>query len=400
VNRRQAVWLVPLLVFILGLMVWANYRYLRTYRYVHRDFMSLWGGGRALLEGGDPYDPWDWASLRFRYGSKWFPDPRNPFPLWTAIVLLPYSALPFGWGAAAWLATWQVFLGICVYGLAVTLGGRRPSLVDFALLLLGAYTFRSSLVTFLNGQITVGLLLVLTLFIWFMHRRRPVAAGVSLAFIILKPNPFLLFAPVMLLWLLWRRQWRVLLGGATTVLAALVITWLVLPGWLFEWLGAAEKTVAAYQTPTLWGVAGSFSLGWAPLIGLLLVVGVTAVIGWLIIRTDPADVGLVTSLAVVGSLLVTPYAWAYEQMLLLVPLILVFSRLRRRWLARLVWIGMVMVLPWILFRSSAINDNGVIEVVLTLATAAVLILMYFGPGGRPTSDETVMRESIYELASD
>ena len=49
--------------------------------------------------------------------------------------------------------------------------------------------------------------------------------------------------------------------------------------------------------------------------------------------------------------MVTPYAWAYEHALLLVPLLLLFARLNldRRGYAWLVWGSLTWGLPWLLY---------------------------------------------------
>ena len=97
-KERWRRWLLlPLLVLAVAIMAWAQYRYLAyPIRYTRRDFMSLWGGGRAVLEGLDPYDPEVWLPLRARYGSTWMPDERAPFPRWTLV-------LDVDWGTA-WCA--------------------------------------------------------------------------------------------------------------------------------------------------------------------------------------------------------------------------------------------------------------------------------------------------------
>lgn len=364
---------------ILGLMTWANYHYLNTPKYAHRDFMSLWGGGWAVLEGIDPYDPEIWRPLRLELGSKWETgDQGNPFPLWTLLLMTPLSKLSLGQAAAVWLTASQALLALSVLLLAVELGKRRPTVAEFALLAFGAFMFRGTLVTLHNGQITLILLAILTLFLVLMKRNHPFAAGFILAFIILKPNPFILFAPLVALWLLLHKRWQVIAGGLTSVAIMLAISWMVNPGWLFTWQTVREKTgtsIRSFIMPTLWGSAAEISVQWAPLLGFLFIVGLTAALGWYVFRHKELEVGEVVSLAIVSSLLVTPYAWAYEHVLLLIPLTLLFTRLNRRWLAGLIWLGLVFILPWILYRASEVRGRGTIEVLLPLLTAFIFWIL-------------------------
>ncbi|MCP4423232.1 MAG: hypothetical protein GY803_01940, partial [Chloroflexi bacterium] len=153
-SRRQSRLIIPLLVIFLGCLTWANYRFLTgTGQYASHDYMSLWAGGRAVIEGLNPYDPAVWGPLRERYGSEWIPDAQAPFPLWTLILHVPFSLLDVGWGAAVWL-TFSFGLLVASLFLLVSLFGRGPlPLGEFALLVLGAFTFRGTLISLRGGQI-------------------------------------------------------------------------------------------------------------------------------------------------------------------------------------------------------------------------------------------------------
>jgi hypothetical protein len=341
--------------------------------------MSLWGGSWAIRHDVNTYDADIWAPLRIELGSKWRTgDAGNPFPMWTLLLVMPLSLLPLGWGAAVWLALNQLLLGLTVYFLLIELGGRKPSVFEFALIAIGVFAFRGTLVTLLNGQITIVLMLALTLFLVFIKRDKPFWAGVALAFIILKPNPFIIFAPLIALWLILHKKYRIIAGGVTAVLVMLALTLAILPGWLLEWQNVREKTGSSPRSfimPTLWGVGTEISVQWAPLIGLVLVVGLTAVLGWYLYTRKDLTAQEVLSLAIVGSLLATPYAWAYEHMLLLIPLILYFTRLDRRWLAWLMWLALAFILPWFFFQVSQERSAGTTEVLTPLLAMAVVWLL-------------------------
>lgn len=380
-KEKPRTWVIPILLGLvyLGLMTWANYHFLNTAEYAHRDFMSLWGGGRAILMDLDPYDREIWVPLRYDLGSNWGTgDAVNPFPLWTLLVMTPLSSLPIGWGAAIWLTLSQILLAVAILLLSTALGTRRPTVAEFALLALGAFTFRGTLVTLGNGQITLVLLAILTLFLVLMKRDHPFTAGFILSFIILKPNPFILFAPLLAFWLLIHKQWRAIAGGLTSLALMLIVSWAVIPGWLLNWLTVREKTGTSNRTfmmPTLWGAATEINVQWAPLLGFVFAVGLTAGLGWYLFTRKDLDISEVVSLAIVGSILITPYAWAYEHALLLIPLVLLFMRLEQRWLAWLVWITLTFILPWNLYRYSNEQDRGTFEVLVPLLTLIAFWLL-------------------------
>ena len=104
------------------------------------------------------------------------------------------------------------------------------------------------------------------------------------------------------------------------------------------------------MTPTIWGVAYELTPEWWAVLGLLLAVGITAVIGWLVfVRPVGRDETAVLALAIAGSLIVTPYTWVYEHLLLLFPLVVIFLRIRNRWWGTAVYGFLAFILPWTLF---------------------------------------------------
>ena len=78
-------------VVIFLLITWAQYVLLnKSYNYANQDFMTLWTGGRALVEHVNPYDAEIWQPLRVRYGSTWMPNLTAPYPVWVFILMLPF----------------------------------------------------------------------------------------------------------------------------------------------------------------------------------------------------------------------------------------------------------------------------------------------------------------------
>src|SRR5690606_26554032 len=93
------------------LVVRAHFRFVvGPLDYANKDFMSLWSGATAILQGLNPYDEAVWEPLRAAYGSSWMPDPRAPFPLWTFLFLTPFALLPIPVAAAVWLTVQELLL--------------------------------------------------------------------------------------------------------------------------------------------------------------------------------------------------------------------------------------------------------------------------------------------------
>ena len=362
--------IILFVIVIFCLLTWGMYEMLTgPARYNNRDFMSLFAGGKALLRGLDPYDPAVWNPLRAELGSTWMPDDRAPFPLWTLLLVLPFAALDLGWAAAAWLAFSLCVLGGGLFLLINAYSTQPLPVAEFALVALFTFTYRAVLVSMNNGQITFLLFFILALFLWLVRKERPFLAGIVLAFIAIKPNAFVLFVPAFGLWLLWRRRWPILAGAATGGATMFVISWLVLPGWLFEWLNVTGKTEVTAITPTVWGLAYEIWPAWWPLLGFVFVVGVTAVIGLIIFPNDSLTETEVMPLVLIGSLLITPYAWVYEHLMLLVPTILIFLVVPKRGMAALAWLLLAFLLPWGTLWLANLRASDTLSVIAPLAVA-------------------------------
>ncbi len=74
--------------------------------------------------------------------------------------------------------------------------------------------------------------------------------------------------------------------------------------------------------------------------------GVTAVLGLIIYRQKALTETEVMPLALIASLLTTPYAWVYEHLMLLAPCLLLYLCIKQRGVAAAVWLLTVFVLPW------------------------------------------------------
>lgn len=358
---------------------WLHYRFVvGPLDYANKDFMSLWTGARAVLRGLDPYDPAVWAPLRMEYGSQWIPDARAPFPLWTFLLMVPFALLPLAPAAAAWL-TFQEFLLLLALFLMVRAVGRyQPGPGEVFMLVGGAFLSVAMLLVLINGQMTFLLLLAPVLYLLLWQKGRPFFAGLALSLLILKPNPFVLFVPLLGLWLLWKRRWTTVAGAAAGGLLLLAATWLVQPGWLLPWLSVRSKTEVVGVTPTLWGAAAELSGGWWLPVGLLLVIALTVLVGRFVFRRPHLSDGAVVALALPASLLVTPYTWAYEHALLFLPWLWLFTRLERRRVARLSWIGLAWLLPWLVFALAMVRLKDTMGFLVPLATLAAVVWVEWG----------------------
>jgi hypothetical protein len=322
----------------------------RVVNYADRDFMSLWTGGRALTQGVNPYDASVWGPLREHYGSAWIPDATAPFPLWTFVFFVPLSRFSLDLAASIWLALMIVVTAASLLLLIHEQSDVPMPLWRFLVILIAVFFSRWTTLSLLMGQMTGLLLLVIALFIVLIERKAEFWAGLVIALVAFKPNAFLLFVPLIGVWLIHGRHWRVIAGAAVGGVLMLAVSWAIQPGWISDWMAVSDKTIATGQTPTLWGIAWEITGKWWPAVGFILTIVLTAAGGAVLLRPTPPPVDQAVAFALALSLFITPYTWAYEHLLLFVPLA-VFYRYNRhvRGVLPLAFLVGAVILPWGLY---------------------------------------------------
>lgn len=307
--------------------------------HVPMDFTAHWAAGRLAARGENPYDPVAVRALQQPTGVESDVAVMMWNPPWALVLVMPFGLLPFAPAYGCW-ALIQIGLIIAAAallwrGLAPGGGGGPHSWAAYLLALLFVPT------TYLVGigQITGFVLFGLAGFLVAIRRDRPVLAGAAAALTAIKPHLLVLFAVWMLLNAATGRTGRrVLFGGVVVGAVAVGVTTLVNPGVWGQYLRTATAPGDAdhyglenWMPPVIGGWVRTFVPGhpfWVQF--AFPVAAVIAFVGWYAVRRVwtgapkwgdrlPPIVGL--------SLLVAPYgAWAFDLILLLVPILAVAVR--------------------------------------------------------------------------
>lgn len=278
----------------------------------NRDFISYWAAGQLLTRHANPYDAQSVFAIQKLAG---FRDHqalvmRNP-----PVALL--LALPLGFvnpkiGAVIW-----TLLIVCAITASIRILWSLHGRPNNRLHLIG-YAFAPALACLLAGQATAFVLLGLVLFLK-MNESRPITAGACLAMLAVKPHLFFPFAAVILLWSIDRRKYRVLLGLGIALLVAMGIALFLNPSVMGDYRAMlASSEIADEFIPTL---------------SLFFRLAVNR--AWLWVQFVPAALGVVWaawyylrnkecwswqthgSLVLLVSVLVVPYAWFLDEIVLL-----------------------------------------------------------------------------------
>jgi hypothetical protein len=300
-----------------------------VYRYGTRsdllDFTIYYGAGERVRNGLSPYTGYGPYLLPFQY------------VLWIAWLFAPLSLLPIQ-------TAWRLYMGITLVLMAVCFFLlKRLHRVDVPASLLALFYALSlvmCLLLFRVGQVGAIQLLTVVLIIVALDARRPVLAGLLVPLVIIKPQLVVLFLPAM-----WIRGGRATFAASIAALAVMsTLATLVNPTWLREMMdiiaaGQARNDTLVWYFTTLPGLLGrprTFNL---PAALALFPIG-----AWILWRLRALPVAPWLSIAAALSLLVAPYSFAYD-LLLLIPALL---WLTSRWRSAAIWLWFaVAAIPWL-----------------------------------------------------
>jgi hypothetical protein len=171
-----------------------------------RDFVEYWAAGHQLIHHANPYDGAAVLGLERSVGFPFeLPAIIMGNPPSTLLLVLPLGLL----GATAAELVWLALLLACLVAsvrMVWVMHDRPKNQLHWL-----GYSFAPALSCLLSGQVTIFLLLGLALFLRF-HRSRPFLAGVSLWLCMLKPHLFLPFGVVLIVWVILTRSYKILLG--------------------------------------------------------------------------------------------------------------------------------------------------------------------------------------------
>ncbi|MFH1184923.1 MAG: glycosyltransferase 87 family protein, partial [Chloroflexota bacterium] len=118
--------------------------------------------------------------------------------------------------------------------------------------LVAAFGFSMTLLSFIAGQVNTLVVLGLALFLFLSASRRDFAAGASLALTTVKPHLVILTLPLLILDIMWRKQWRVLAGLVGALLGCALVLFVLYPGWPISfWHLVTSGMNTIRETPTL-----------------------------------------------------------------------------------------------------------------------------------------------------
>lgn len=267
--------------------------------------LIAWNPGRELLATG---------SVNAGY----------PYPLWTVVVMLPFALLPQKTSMLIWLVCNLLMLASSI---AVFIWMIKWKLTPVTLVVIVSLCglFLPVLTSFSLGQLTFFSLLAITLATYFFINQKWTQLGITLGISLVKPQVMVLLIGMVMLQALLQRRWRVLVSFSTTALVFVAISipfisspQQIIGGGIGDHLGSFIQ-----RTSTVWSLFLTLGTSW--IVPLVCSIGM---VGWLLQKwfpffrnaTPTTDQSLfLFSAAVIVNLIVLPYSWMYNLVLLLLP---------------------------------------------------------------------------------
>jgi len=347
------------------------------------DFFCFWTAARLVISGEDPYDPNVWneataGTIVDRSGrERSAPCPgRSGYPLTTSVALAPLGALPLVPAATLWQALLisGALCGTVLIWRAFATGPGGTGL--FSTLVFASQPFAFTLITAQFGGLLLGLVGIALA----LEATRPRLAGAVFALLALKPHVAALALLALPIRWLSRGPRAALVGASLVAVALLAMSLGLRPLWPAAWIGelGGHRLGMTEGVPTVWSLA-SIATGDARL-GIVVIAALAAVYAFAL-RGRPLATVDVAALALVATLLVSPYAGGHDQ-LLLAPawgaVLAAAFRLERDW-RRVALVAALLlcasVLPWVLYADALLhrpNDaaNGLVVIATALVHAA------------------------------
>lgn len=328
------------------------------------DFSPYYVAGQ-LLANGNPQEliPQP-AEGMFTTSSKPFLDtfhqhffPDSPvatgwiYPAGYAWIFRPLANMDFPNAARWWLAV-NMLLSCASIAMLVMArpwhGNTRLGLWRLAWIIFLGLTFQPVLDNLWHGNISAVILFCFCLCYLLLRRGKPGLAGFVLGLIV----PLKLTPAIFILYFLWRRNWRLVIGAALGALVIIAVTWFTV-GWN-GLLGFANTIlaqlqaggVAAFNNQSISGfLLHALTKGdvngwetipvplWVTLLRYLLVLVLVAAVVWVMRRrpeklsrpelAEDLDLGLLIGVM----LLVSPITWYHYYVWMLLPVVIVFDYL-------------------------------------------------------------------------
>jgi hypothetical protein len=299
-------------------------------RVARMDFSMYWQAGNMNFRGLYVYDQPAWDANVIRPGL----DKVFNYPLPFAILMTPFGMLFIEKAYVIWIFFAQTSLLITAI---MIMSFKHDRSARFELIaLIGVLFFRPIFTVIFSGQLGTFLLLFLALSISLFHKQKWLFGGIILSLLCLKPSFGVFILAFAGTWFLFQKHFQALFGVGFGVLGLLLLGMARDIGWAMDYIRVGRHIVNTYVSinTTIWGIVGLLFEDDAGLLilGIILFMILSVAELFFLWRGGNAlSAFAVISSATPLSLILAPYSWSYDQILLVIPILYVAIQASRLW---------------------------------------------------------------------
>ena len=298
------------------------------------DFRGYYAAARVLMAGGNPYDYHQVAQVLLEVTGKMGNNPYY-YPPWFTWFFVPIAWLPFQLARAVWMTFNLIIWDISLWKLSELLGWPPKGWRRYFLFILLTFTF--GWITWRYEQAAILLLSILVATITSVRNQQWNRTGVWLALLLIKPNVSLVVVAAISLWLIRKGQWRPILVMTSLLVVLLAVSTWITPNWFepfFESGFGKGLTVAMDGPNQIIGVRKNTTIfDWLAIFGIgadlrLLLYGLLTLAGMVFLVPTiwrSKSFLQMTSISLLVSYVLTPYALQYDYPPLVVVLVWALS---------------------------------------------------------------------------
>jgi hypothetical protein len=296
------------------------------------NFLKFWIAGHMVLTGQNPYDANQWYDEHTKLGADQIDDKIFLYPLPQAFFLVPLALQPISESFILLGIVSQAIIAASCFILLnrFNRSGKNWLFLPLVLFLL---FFGPIYLSLQIGSIGAFALAVLVVTILLLERRHSLLAGIVISTLILKSSQGL---PILFLvgcWLLFKHDWKFIMGMISGGLVLLLSGLIYDPRWIQKFLNVSQTV--SDRTSGLQSNFYSFAylgcnkvvncMGIVGTIGIFIVLGLGCYYLWRKreLLTNWEAINIILPLGFISTI----YLWSYDQLLYIIPIIWIAMKL-------------------------------------------------------------------------
>ena len=365
-----------------GIFLFTAVKIVNSLDYPNSDFFTFWLGGHLASLGENPYIAGIWIGGHHQFGASWIPNTTFIYPLPLSLLFAPLGLLSLYQAYVVWIVLSQ-FMIILSVALLMRLYPNQLNKHFILPLLAGVVLFRPTIITLINGQLSGFLLILLACIVFIWEKGKWWQGSVLLPILALKPNLGIPIIVLLIFYLILRRQMASLVAVGASSVVLLCIGLIQNANWVNEFLkaGGTKLSQTFGFSPTVWGIAAYLSgFRLNPTLVLGGLAAIVLLVGCLILMVrhrESLSPAMACSMAITTTLLITPYTWPYDQLLLIIPIIAIMTEMIKRQYPFLLTASIFLlfdILSLVLLLISAKIQMEVLNAIIPLSMYCILFI--------------------------